>query len=43
MFTDPQPESDAEVDFVREDVIDALAGTSAKFGLTAGDIVLRPL
>ncbi|HYA73205.1 MAG TPA: calcineurin-like phosphoesterase family protein [Roseiarcus sp.] len=39
MFTDPQPESDAEVDFVREDVIDALAGTSAKFGLTAGDIV----
>ena len=39
MFADPQPESDAEVDFVREDVIDALAGTSAKFGLTAGDIV----
>ena len=25
LFTDPQPESDVELDFVREDVIDALA------------------
>lgn len=43
MFTDPQPESDAEVDFIREDVIEALAGAKAKFGLTAGDIMFDDL
>jgi hypothetical protein len=43
MFTDPQPESDAEVDFIREDVIEALAGTKAKFGLTAGDVMFDDL
>ncbi|MGD1038937.1 MAG: metallophosphoesterase N-terminal domain-containing protein, partial [Roseiarcus sp.] len=43
MFADPQPESDAEVDFIREDVIEALAGTRAKFGLTAGDIMFDDL
>lgn len=43
LFTDPQPESDAEVDFVREDVVDALAGTEAKFGITAGDIMFDDL
>lgn len=43
LFTDPQPESDAEVDFIREDVVEALAGTTAKFGLTAGDIMFDDL
>ncbi len=43
LFTDPQPESDAEVDFIREDIVSALAGTSAKFGLTAGDIMFDDL
>ncbi|MBV8473100.1 MAG: calcineurin-like phosphoesterase family protein [Hyphomicrobiales bacterium] len=43
LFTDPQPESEAEVDFVREDVIEALAGTPAKFGLTAGDVMFDDL
>ena len=43
MFTDPQPESDVEVDFIREDVIEALAGTKAKFGLTSGDIMFDDL
>ena len=43
LFTDPQPESDVEVDFVREDVIDALAGAKARFGLTAGDIMFDDL
>ena len=43
MFTDPQPESDAEVDFIREDVVEALAGTKAKFGLTAGDVMFDDL
>ena len=43
LFTDPQPETDAEVDFIREDVIQALAGVDAKFGLTAGDIMFDDL
>ena len=43
LFTDPQPESEAEVDFIREDVIEALNGTPAKFGITAGDIMFDDL
>jgi hypothetical protein len=43
MFTDPQPESEAEVDFIREDVVDALIGTKAKFGITAGDLMFDDL
>ena len=39
LVTDPQPETGAEVDFIREDLIQALAGVDAKFGLTAGDIM----
>jgi 3',5'-cyclic AMP phosphodiesterase CpdA len=43
LITDPQPETEAEVDFVREDAISALAGVDAKFGLTAGDIMFDDL
>jgi len=43
LITDPQPETDAEVDFIREDAISALAGADAKFGLTAGDIMFDDL
>ena len=43
MVSDPQPETGAEVDFVREDLIEALAGVEAKFGLTAGDIMFDDL
>ncbi|MDE3176915.1 MAG: calcineurin-like phosphoesterase family protein [Pseudomonadota bacterium] len=43
LFTDPQPESEVEVDFIRDDVIEALAGTTARFGLTAGDIMFDDL
>jgi hypothetical protein len=43
LFTDPQPESEAEVDFIREDVIEALAGTKAEFGITAGDVMFDDL
>jgi C terminal of Calcineurin-like phosphoesterase/N terminal of Calcineurin-like phosphoesterase len=43
MVTDPQPETGAEVDFIREDLIQALAGVEAKFGLTAGDIMFDDL
>ena len=43
MFTDPQPQSDAEVDFIREDVVSALENTNAKFGVTTGDIMFDDL
>ncbi len=43
LITDPQPETDAEVDFIREDAISALAGVDAKFGLTAGDVMFDDL
>ena len=43
LFTDPQPETEVEVDFIREDAIEALAGTKAKFGLTAGDLMFDDL
>jgi hypothetical protein len=39
LVTDPQPETGAEVDFIREDLIQALAAVDAKFGITAGDIM----
>ena len=37
VFTDPQPETDVEVDFIRDDVLPALRGTGARFGLSLGD------
>ena len=43
LVTDPQPETEAEVDFIREDLIAALADVDAKFGLTAGDIMFDDL
>src|SRR6202020_1214533 len=43
LVTDPQPETGAEVDFIREDLIQALAGVDARFGLTAGDIMFDDL
>jgi hypothetical protein len=43
MLSDPQPETEAEVDFVREDLIESLAGVEAKFGITAGDLMFDDL
>ena len=43
LVTDPQPETGAEVDFIREDLIQALAGVDARFGLTAGDVMFDDL
>ena len=43
LITDPQPETEAEVEFIREDLIDALGGAKAKFGLTAGDVMFDEL
>jgi hypothetical protein len=43
LFADPQPESQAEVDFIREDVANGLIGIEAAFGITAGDIMFDDL
>jgi hypothetical protein len=44
LFTDPQPESPAEVDFIRDDVVAGLIGNhAAAFGITAGDIMFDDL
>jgi hypothetical protein len=43
LFTDPQPETDVEIDYIREDVLEAAAKVGAQFGLTAGDILFDDL
>jgi len=43
LFTDPQPESPVEVEFVRDDVVSALIGTKAAFGMTTGDVMFDDL
>jgi len=43
LFTDPQPESQAELDFVRDDAVVPLIGSRAAFGITTGDILFDDL
>jgi hypothetical protein len=43
LFTDTQPESDIELSFVRDDVINGVVGTQAAFGVTMGDIMFDDL
>jgi hypothetical protein len=43
VFTDPQPESQAEVDFIRDDVVNGLIGVKAAFGMTTGDMMFDDL
>lgn len=43
LFTDPQPESDAEVSFIRDGVVNGLVGTKAAFGITTGDLMFDDL
>jgi hypothetical protein len=43
LFADPQPESQAEIDFIRDDAVSALNGIDAAFGITAGDIMFDDL
>ena len=43
LFTDPQPESQAKVDFIRDDVVNGLIGAQAAFGMTTGDIMFDDL
>jgi hypothetical protein len=43
LFTDPQPESGAELDFVRDTALANVVGTKAAFGMTTGDIMFDDL
>jgi hypothetical protein len=38
LLADTQPRTEAEVDYVRDDVVAELIGTRARFGMTMGDI-----
>jgi hypothetical protein len=43
LFTDPQPESLAELAFVRDDVVAQVVGSQAAFGITTGDLMFDDL
>ena len=39
LFADTQPQTDRELDYIRDDVVAELVGTDAVFGMTMGDIL----
>jgi len=39
LFSDTQPQTSVELDFIRDDVVAELIGTNARFGMTMGDIM----
>ena len=43
LVTDPQPESTAEIEFLRDDVVCGLIGRKAAFGMTCGDLMFDDL
>ncbi|MEM6708144.1 MAG: calcineurin-like phosphoesterase family protein [Pseudomonadota bacterium] len=43
LFADTQPQTQAELDYVRDDVIADLIGTDARFGMTLGDLLFDDL
>ncbi|MFH1739739.1 MAG: metallophosphoesterase N-terminal domain-containing protein, partial [bacterium] len=43
VFADPQPCSDEEISYVRDDVVAEVVGTDAAFGITLGDIAYGDL
>ncbi|WP_158807626.1 calcineurin-like phosphoesterase family protein [Beijerinckia sp. L45] len=43
LLTDPQPESTAEIEYVRDDVVSGLIGIEAAFGITCGDLMFDDL
>jgi len=38
LFADTQPQTEIELDYIREDVVTELIGSSAAFGMTMGDV-----
>ena len=43
LFADTQPQTNRELDYIREDIIPELIGTKAAFGMTMGDILYDDL
>ncbi|WP_216851169.1 metallophosphoesterase N-terminal domain-containing protein, partial [Acidisphaera sp. L21] len=43
LFTDPQPETIAEIGYIRDDVVITTAGVEAAFGITHGDLMFDDL
>jgi len=43
LFSDTQPQTAAEVDYIRDDVIPELIGSDAVFGMTMGDVLFDDL
>ena len=43
LFADPQPQTEAELDYIRDGVVSELIGTKAAFGMTMGDILFDDL
>ena len=43
LFSDTQPQSEAEVDFIRDTVVPEVIGANAAFGMTMGDILFDDL
>lgn len=43
LITDPQPMTDAELDYVRDSFVAEAIGTEARFGMTMGDILFDDL
>ncbi len=43
LFADPQPQSEIELGYLRDDIVAELIGTDALFGMTMGDILFDDL
>ena len=43
LFADPQPQTEEELDYIRDGVVRELIGTDAAFGMTMGDILFDDL
>lgn len=43
LFADTQPQTEVELDYIRDRVVSELIGTTAKFGMTMGDIMYDDL
>ncbi len=43
LLADTQPQTQAELDWLRDDVLSRLVGTSARFGMTLGDVLFDDL
>ena len=43
LFADPQPQTEVELSYIRDDVVVELMGSDARFGMTMGDIMFDDL